>query len=169
MQFETESDLKHFFDAHYKSSVQQAFRIVNDLDEAQDIVQDCMVKLWEKKADISKKDNPFFYFKRMVRNRSIDVLRRRIPKDDATALDNLGESPVDTLELSELSTRIDNIIDSLPEKCRQIFVLSRYENMTYKEISNQLNISPKTVETQISRALKVLRRGLAAHFFVLFI
>ena len=75
---------------------------------------------------------------------------------------------IDSLEFKDLTNKIDLIIDSLPEKCRQIFVLSRFEQMTYKEISVQLNIAPKTVENQISRALKVLKRGLGDHLFLIF-
>jgi len=161
-----ESDLKVFYDTHYKVSVRQALRIVNDLAEAEDVVQDCIVKLWDKRHDLKEKDTMLPYFFRMVRNKSIDVIRRRIQKDDGADLNLISDQSSDDLELKDLSESIDALIDSLPEKCRQVFVLSRYENMTYKEIASQLNIAPKTVENQISRALKVLRAGLGDQLFM---
>ncbi|MCP4123015.1 MAG: RNA polymerase sigma-70 factor [Bacteroidetes bacterium] len=169
MHLRTETDLKAFYSANYKDCVRQALRIVNELHEAEDIVQECMVKLWDKRNDIGEKENLVYYFKKMVRNRSIDHLRRRMPLDDSTDLPEIGEAHSDHLELAELSNKIDDLIDSLPEKCRQIFVLSRYEGMTYKEISGQLSIAPKTVENQISRALKVLRAGLGDQLFSFFL
>jgi RNA polymerase sigma-70 factor (ECF subfamily) len=169
MSLQSETDLRDFYNVHYKASVQRALRIVNDLPEAEDIVQECMVKLWDRRQDLSKKDNLSLYFRKMVRNRSIDYLRRRIPLDHTAEVMHITEIQTDQLEYAELSGSIDDLIDSLPEKCRQIFVLSRFEQMTYKEISEKLNISAKTVENQISRALKTLRKGLGHYFFLFFI
>ena len=64
------------------------------------------------------------------------------------------------MEHSELEQLVDAAIDSLPEKCRLVFVLSRFEELTYNEIADQLGISPKTVENQISKALRILRNTL---------
>jgi len=169
MLLRNETDLKAFYDSHYKTGVRNALRIVNDLAEAEDVVQDCIVKLWNKRQDLEEKDSLLPYFFRMVRNKSIDVIRRRIQRDDSTDLNLLPDSQADALELEDLSGSIDALIDSLPEKCRQIFVLSRFEGMTYKEISHLLSIEPKTVENQISRALKVLRAGLGDQLFSFFL
>jgi RNA polymerase sigma-70 factor (ECF subfamily) len=165
----TEKDLKLFYDAHYESAVRQAFRIVNDLQEAEDVAQDCIIRLWNKRAEIAQQEMLLPYFRKMIRNRSIDVIRRRKISGPSGEIEDLEYHPPDMLEYAELSRSIDHIIDSLPEKCRQVFVLSRFEQMSYKEISEQLAISTKTVETQISRALKLLRTNLGDQLFLLFL
>lgn len=165
----TENDLKAFYDAHYRSAVQQAFRIVNDLAAAEDAVQDCLVRLWERRVEISAKGDVLPYFRRMVRNRSIDLLRRRLPVDGSADASEVEYLPPDTLAYRDLARSVDAIIDGLPEKCRQVFVLSRFEQMSYKEISEQLSIAPKTVENQINRALKALRAGLPGDLLVFFL
>lgn len=168
MTLRTETDLKAFYDAHYRPAVRQAFRIVNDLAEAEDIAQECIVRLWDKRGEIGT-DRPLApYFHRMVRNRSIDMLRRRIPRDDGADIGDLEFTPADGMEFAEISRAVDALIDGLPEKCRRVFVLSRFEAMSYKEISSQLDISVKTVENQISKALKVLREGLGDPIFSIF-
>ena len=68
---------------------------------------------------------------------------------------------------AEIEVKISQTLDALPEKCRQIFVMSRYEELKYKEIAEKLNISIKTVETQMSKALKALRKNLAEYMTVL--
>ena len=169
MLIRTENDLKQFYEQHYKSAVQQAFRIVDSLHEAEDVVQECVVKLWHKRDELASKDNLLYYFKRMVRNQCIDHLRKKISHNETSDSLEIADEHHDHMSFNELSQNINDIIDSLPEKCRQIFVLSRFENMSYKEISAQLNIAPKTVETQISRALKVLRKGLGDQLYLLFL
>ncbi len=169
MKINSENDLKEFYNSHYKNCVRQSYRITNDLQIAQDLVQDCMIKLWERRIELSQKDNLVYYFKRMVSNRSIDHLRRRIPLNDSEEMADISISDNNELEYNELAKSIDQIIDALPERCRQVFVLSRFENMTYKQIAEQLKISNKTVENQISKALKVLRSNLGDRFLTFFL
>ena len=69
------------------------------------------------------------------------------------------------IETSELSVRIDEALKKLPEKCRQVFELSRFEGLKYRDISDKLDISVKTVEAQMSKALKILREHLKDYFF----
>ena len=168
MPLRTETDLREFYNQHYRDAVRQALRILNDLQEAEDVVQECIVKLWEKRTTLKDNTSILPFFKTMVRNRSIDALRRRIPIDDNAEADEAEVTMPDTLEFDELSKAIHAIIDNLPEKCRQVFVLSRFESMSYKEISTHLNISPKTVENQISKALKSLRQNLPDHLSIIF-
>lgn len=168
MLINSENDLKEFYLKHYETCVRQAFRITNDLPVAEDLVQDCMVKLWERRIELSQKEDLFFYFKRMVRNISVDHLRKKYPLTDAPETIDISEPISNAIEYRELSHSIDQIIDSLPEKCRQVFVLSRYEQMTYQQIADHLKISNKTVENQISKALKVLRSGLGEQLFSFF-
>lgn len=164
-------EFQQFFRKHYNKFVLQAIRIVKEGPKAEDLVQDCFIKLWDKRAEIAFNDSALGYLHRMVRNKCIDYLRSLKPtleiNSDSIQLTSSKQTS-DNLELEELQTKIDHAIDSLPERCRQIFVLSRFEEMSYKEIAAQLDISPKTVENQISKALKQLRNKLLSILFSTF-
>jgi len=167
LKLETHQDLKAFFDSNYRNAVIQASRIVQNEATAEDIVQDCLIKLWEQRAGL-KAGAIGGYFSTMVRNRCIDILRKKKP--NIVDVDDIQLTVEDhtSIEMEELRAKIDATIDSLPERCRQVFVLSRFEGMSYKEIAESLMISPKTVENQISKALKVLSASLTSLFFILF-
>jgi len=109
------------------------------------------------------------YLARMIRNNCLDFLKKR--KIETSELNEAYQGSFeveDALITKDLQEKIDKTIDSLPEKCRQVFVLSRFEELSYNEISKQLNISKKTVEAHISRALKSLRISLKQFLFILF-
>jgi len=159
LKLNTKRDLNLFFQTHYSKAVQKAIRIVNELELAEDISQECIIKLWEQRDRLVGDNVEAFYFT-MVRNRSIDYIRKKKLNLVKTDLSHIQSETSDPIEYQELAERVHAIIDSLPERCRQIFVLSRFEEMSYKEISKQLDISPRTVENQVSKALRILRSGL---------
>lgn len=167
MKLNTKEDLNIFFKNNYHQAVQKAVRIVNNLPLAEDIAQECLVKIWEQRKDLGPRPIEG-YFYTMVRNKSIDALRKKtlsiVPIEDQI----ISSSTPDTLELKELEANIHNLINGLPERCRQVFVLSRFEQMSHQEISDQLNISKKTIENQISKALKVIRSGLGKIILLFF-
>lgn len=167
MKINTHQDLKAFFDSNYRNAVIRANRIVKNQATAEDLVQDCLIKLWEQK-DRLKAGSIEGYFASMVRNKSIDFLRKKKPKIIATDDVQIAVEDNSSLELAELSAKIDTVIDGLPERCREVFVLSRFEKMSYKEIAESLVISTKTVENHISKALKVLTAALSFILFLLF-
>lgn len=163
------SDLKQLFDASYNSLVIQAIRLVKNQETAEDIVQDCFIKLWEKKASLEISGNVTAYLAKMVRNKCLDFIKKK--KIQTSELNETYQGAIannDQLEMDELQSSIDKIIDALPEKCRQTFVLSRFEELSYKEIAEQLDISKKTVEAHISKALKSLRKDLNQFLLLLF-
>jgi RNA polymerase sigma-70 factor (ECF subfamily) len=162
------SDLKKIFDDSYNSLVIQAIRIVKNQETAEDIVQDCFIKLWEKKEELNISGNINAYLAKMVRNRSLDFIKKR--KIQTSELNESYQGTIennDLLELDDLQSSIDHVIDNLPEKCRQTFVLSRFEELSYQEIAEQLDISKKTVEAHISKALKSLRKNLKQFLIIL--
>ena len=167
MKINTHQDLKAFFDSNYRNAVIRANRIVKNQATAEDLVQDCLIKLWEQK-DRLKAGSIEGYFASMVRNKSIDFLRKKKPKIIATDDVQIAVEDNSSLELAELSAKIDTTIDGLPERCREVFVLSRFEKMSYKEIAESLAISTKTVENHISKALKVLTAALSFILFLFF-
>lgn len=167
LKIETNKDLKSFFDTHYRNSVISANRILNDQAEAEDVVQNCLIKLWNNRNQL-KEATIGGYFATMVRNRSIDILRKKKPV--LVELDDVQLPTEDhsQMEHDELKTKIDSAIDSLPDRCREVFVLSRFEKMSHKEIAKSLTITTKTVENQITKALKVISSALIAILFFLF-
>ncbi len=167
MKIETHNDLKVFFDTNYRNSVISANRILNDQAAAEDVVQDCLIKLWGNRSQL-KETTVAGYFAIMVRNRCIDNLRKKKPA--IVELDDV-QLPIEDhsqMEHDELKEKIDAAIDSLPDRCREIFVLSRFEKMSHKEIAESLMISPKTIENQITKALKVISSALKSILFLFF-
>ncbi|MFK8161834.1 MAG: RNA polymerase sigma-70 factor [Lewinella sp.] len=158
--------LDELFRRYYVDLCRTALRFVNDEQEAEDIVQNLFISLWEKRA--SQQENlgsvgP--YLRRAVRNRSLNYLRdqKRIPIDEGDVPETLAAKDFadDELTQDELRDRIHTAIDALPERCRLVFVMSKLEDMTHKEIAGALEISPKTVENQMTRAYRFLRASLS--------
>jgi RNA polymerase sigma-70 factor (ECF subfamily) len=158
--------LDELFRRHYVDLCRMALRFVNDEQEAEDIVQNLFVALWEKRAtqqgDLGAVGP---YLRRAVRNRSLNYLRdrKRIPVDDGDIPETLPAKDFadDELTQDELRNRIHSAIDALPERCRLVFVMSKLEDMSHKEIAGALEISPKTVENQMTRAYRFLREWLS--------
>ena len=165
---EKHSDLKQIFDSSYSNLVLQALRFVKREEIAEDIVQDCFIKLWEKKDELNISGNIVAYLARMVRNKSLDFIKKkRLQTSELHETYQAGFIAENTLETEDLQSKIDNTLDNLPEKCRQVFVLSRFEDMSYKEIATELDISKKTVEAHISKALKVFRTNLKQFLIII--
>lgn len=137
---------------------------VKDEDAAKELAQDAFINLWQKKDEIDKDKSIKSYLFTSVRNRSLNYIRDN-KKYKSEYLDiELEKSndffDSDVLTTKELQDKITASINSLPEKCRKVFEMSRFEDLKYKEIAKELNISIKTVENQIGKALKTLRKDL---------
>jgi len=141
-------------------------KYVNDLDEAKDIVHNVFINLWNKREEIDMETSLKSYLFQGVYNRSLNYIRDHkklvqfdTPQSEAE-LSQYVESR-DHLESNEAESRINRALDDLPEKCKEIFLMNRFDGLKYREIAEKLNISIKTVETQMSRALKTLRERLS--------
>jgi RNA polymerase sigma-70 factor, ECF subfamily len=135
---------------------------------AREIAQDAFVSLWEKRDSIDLTKQVKSYLSVTVRNKCLNYLRdHKKFSSDLLALEDLpGEAlfdQPDKMVEMEIRIRIDQAIDELPEKCREIFRLNRFGNMKYKEVAEHLGISVKTVETQMSKALQHMRIRLAEY------
>ena len=129
-----------------------------DTQAAQDIVQQIFTNLWERGVNFETIDSVEAYLMRSVRNKVItDQSKRKVTTDlsEETSQTNLGV--VEQLEARETKQRLDSLISRLPEKRQIIFKMSRFDQMTYKQIAESLDISIKTVENQMIAALKFLR------------
>jgi RNA polymerase sigma-70 factor (ECF subfamily) len=143
-----------------------ALQYTRDQDTAREITQEAFISLWEKRASIDLSKPVKTYLSTTVRNKCLNWLRdnkkfnREILDIEGLISDKSYIQP-DRLIEAEIREKIAIAIDRLPQKCREIFVLNRYENLKYQEIANRLDISVKTVETQMSKALQHMRNQLA--------
>lgn len=152
----------YIFRKYYKALCAQSNAFVNDLDKAQSLVQDCFVKLWLNRKE-AKIKNLSSYLAFMVRNQCVDHIRKTksLKKLHENAEKGIIEANSDDLMIArEFEGKFIVILTSLPERSRIAFEYSRFENFTYKEIAEKMNISVKAVEALISRALKTFRKEL---------
>lgn len=153
------------FRYYYPGLVVYASRIIDDKDEAEEIVQDFFVRLWKGRKEIRKSNTLKNYFFTSIKNRSLNHLKKEKTSEKVLQkLQGLVEKErfyqPDLFVESEIQTRIKRAFKKLQPRTNQIFTLSRFEGLTNDQIADQLNISKRTVETQISKALKILREEL---------
>lgn len=143
------------------------YRFGFDLDLSKEIVHTAFIKLWEVKNTL-KDDVPVkTYLQRIITNKALDTLKHNKVKEHYIKLANASgdeaTNDVEDIDLKEMLQHVHIVIADMPEQMRKIFELSRFEGLKYKQIAEELNISPKTVETQMSRALAKLRQRLAEY------
>ena len=153
------------FKNFYQPLCNYAYTFVQDRDEAEEIVQATFLSVWEKRDNLTIHTGVKPYLYAMVRNASLNVLKHEKIKQQHAAVElavaeRSSESVSRTVMASELEERIYKALNKLPEQCRLIFKLSRFEELKYAEIADQLNISVKTVENQMGKALKIMREQL---------
>ena len=172
-----EGDKKVFeqlFEKNYRGLVLYAKKFVTETEIARDLAQDVLVYLWDKRQNLNIDKSLSSYLFRAVHNASINYLKRESTKESYIKqfLINLNENSYqtsadeDSHELvvrNDLLERIEWTVETLPEQCRNIFKMSRFRGMKNKEIAEIYSISPRTVETQIYRALKVLKENLSPY------
>jgi len=139
-----------------------AFQLVST-EEAHEVVQDVFLNVWNKRDRLTFDDGLKAYLYRAVRNHSINRLKRFKP--DTTDIDDrvMGLPDDDNQDAQERDLRLNAIyrqMGQLPEQCREIFMMSRMEGLSHKEIAEILELSPKTVENQVGIALKKIRNGI---------
>lgn len=151
---------------NYTGLYQYAFTIVNDESVAEEMIHQVFLKILEKNEPIAIHTSIKAYLYRSVNNECLNHLKhqkvRQVHHAHARHAANLQTgNPSDNLHYQELQQRLREALNQLPEQCRTIFQLSRFEELKYAEIAGQLGLSVKTVENQISKALKRLRAQLA--------
>jgi len=163
---------ERLFKAFYQQLCHYAFNYLKDSDEAEETVQDVMVKLWENRAQIETIQNIKSYLFRSVTNRCLNRIKheavKQMHRNESLFNSKSETSALQNLEKNELEKSIQNALNHLPEQCRRAFELSRFNEMSYKEIAETMEISIKTVENHIGKALKIMRNELAAYLTLLF-
>ncbi|HYG37347.1 MAG TPA: RNA polymerase sigma-70 factor [Cytophagales bacterium] len=148
------------FQMFYKRLLNFAYQYVRTKEIAEEIVSDVFIKLWNKRAEITKVEKPEAYLFISVKNGSLNYLEKfsllqvcQIPESSRSELVNTN-NPQKELEWKELLFKMDEAISTLPAECQRIFRLSKEEGFKAKEVAEILNISPRTVETQLYRAVR---------------
>ncbi|QHW00200.1 RNA polymerase sigma-70 factor [Spirosoma endbachense] len=154
------------FRQHYAPLCRYARQFLPDADDAEEEVQAMFLTLWEKRDGLLITISLKSYLFRAVHNRCLNRIKHFAIRDEHRQHtlytgETTAESPVQALLGDELSDRLQAAIGKLPEQCRLAFTLSRFEELKYQEIADQLGISVKTVENQIGKALRILRTELS--------
>lgn len=164
---DNEKAIDWLFRQYYATMCQAAYKILPDEHIIEDLVQDVFYEIWKKRKTLKIKNSVVAYLRKATRNKTLNYIRdqkidlRNAPlKEDLKSKNN---STIQALMADDLQTEIDQAIDNLPQRCRLVFVLNRFEELSYQEIADQLDISVKTVENQISKALKSLRNSLGRY------
>ncbi len=163
MQTLKEKNFEVIFRQHFKELVHHSFKILQDAQRAEEVVQQVFLKFWEKDWENDLYNSPRSYLYRAVYNESLnrlkqDQVRRRY---ENFQLENNRHAGYELQQEKELTSQIQVALGQLPEKCRTVFELSRYQDLKNQQIADQLNISLKTVEGHMSKALRHLRVHLA--------
>jgi len=174
----------HIFEAKFEEMFKQYFsslcyfarKYLSDMDSSKEVVHKVFIAIWENRDNFDFEKPAKSYLFMAVYNRCMNHLRdnNKFSRDDSPNRQEiipLEQDSSEQIEAAELESQIWKTINSLPEKCREIFILNRFEGKKYAEIAEKLHISVKTVETQMSKALSILRDNLKdyLHLFILFI
>lgn len=156
---------RDLFYAYYANLHRYAFTMVKDNEVASDLVQTVFTNLWSQRKELLDEENIAGYLYKSVYNRSLNFIRDKKTRDQhlinaSKSADNFTEDAGNKVLAGELSERITRILATLPPQCRLIFEKSRLENKRYAEIAEELQLSVKTVEAQIGKALRIFRKGL---------
>jgi RNA polymerase sigma-70 factor, Bacteroides expansion family 1 len=166
---------RQLFITHYEKLHRYAFTLLKNEAAASDAVQSVFTRLWEKQGAIILDEGIKNYLYRSIHNHCLNIIRQGNTKEKYTlyqAYNNQKTSfsgePEEQMVARELQTRIQEAMDSLPAQCKIVFLKSREEGKKYMEIAAEMNISIKTVEGQMGKALKILREKLQ-EYLVIFI
>jgi len=170
MQKTYRSNFEKIYSVYFPKLVRFAREFVLSTEDAENIIQDIFIYLWEHQEVLKSISNLNAFLFVLVKNRCIDFIRQKklqeqkreefesvTKKEFKLKIYALQQFDENALSVNDIEAILNEAINSLPEKCREIFSLSRMEALTHKEIAERLNISTKTVENQITTAIKKLR------------
>lgn len=176
----TEKAFKDLFDREYENLCRYAVSFLEDSHLAEDIVQDTLVKFWEQRKDLVESKEAKFYLITAIRNNCITVLRKQA-SSGVRFTDNTPETAPEPFitgrqlreDAAEQSKKIAAALDQLPPKCKEVFLMVKLHGMSYKQTAASLDISVKTVENQMGKAIKTLREfvqsGAMAMLMIIFV
>lgn len=156
---------EQIFRTYYVPLCRYAHSLAGSRDEAEELVQQVFVKIWDMRTRLDVHSSLKSYLYRAVHNHFMNLARktkvRMMYEDTMKHLLPGSQDPDDRARWSELQRRLETALEKLPEQCRLIFRLNRFEELRYREIADVLGLSVKTVENQMGKALRILRAELA--------
>lgn len=161
IQSKDEHTFKYLFDIYWESLYSYIYKNINNRQDAEEITLDIFMYLWEHSNQINHPSALKSYLFQAAHNRCLNFLRdskQHLSLDEAGSM---TEDSIDSLlEKKEVFELINKAVHTLPNRCHQVFFLSKKKNMTNREIADKMNISVKTVESQMTKALKHIRNFL---------
>ncbi|GAA4454381.1 RNA polymerase sigma-70 factor [Nibrella saemangeumensis] len=159
------------FRQHYKPLCQYGYNFLKDWDDTEEVVQSVFLTIWEKRDGLEITSSLKSYLYRAVHNRCLNRIKHLAVQAEhqqhvSAEMGQAFEAPMQSLLAGELSERLQAAIQRLPEQCRLVFTMSRFDELKYQDIADQLGISIKTVENQIGKALRILRTELAEYLAI---
>ena len=170
-----EKSFEVFFRTNHTRLCAFANKYLNDQEKAKEVVQDAFAKIWEGRLEINPEDSLKSYIFKITQNLCLNLLQREKVESKYVDIYKIAYgqgnefSAQESLLIQELEERISQSIEKLPTECRKVFEMSRFKGCKYKEIASISNLSIKTVEAQMSKALRFLRVELSEYLPVLFI
>lgn len=161
------------FQKHYSRLCNIAYGYVSDKEESEDIVQELFIDVWNKELDVMPEEDFAAYMTTAVKNRCISFLRKQ--KSDTVSIEDY-HSPVNDVadengaldeNMQSPEERLASALAVLPPKCKDIFLMAKLQGMKYREIAENLNLSEKTIENQMTKAIKLLRAYVARNCLIL--
>jgi RNA polymerase sigma-70 factor (ECF subfamily) len=154
------------FRSLYPNLCRYAQSLLHDKDQAEEVVQEMFYRLWRDRSKINIKSSLKSYLYRSVYNNSLQMLRHEQVKEKYHQSMKEQEAvyapdPMDEYRYKQMERQIAKTMESLPVRCREIFYMNRFEGQKYKEIAEKLSISVKTVEANMSKALREFRKVVA--------
>lgn len=161
---------KHAFELifrrYYSNLCDFVVRYTKDMDYAEELVQDMFFNFWRKRESITVQTSLKSYLMTSVKNNFLQDIRRKKQSDKYSSYLKLNHQDISSddasneVKVNELNERIAETLNALPDRCKEIFKLSRYEGLKYHEIAEKLKISVKTVEANMGKALRSFRESL---------
>lgn len=161
-----ESAFEQMFRTYYERLCRYADTLLKDADEAEEMVQTVFLTIWEKRAELEITLSLKAYLYRAVHNHCLNRIKhfsvRETHREYSLYFQADGyDSVTEAIQANELEERIERAVSKLPEQCQVVFRMSRFDEMKYQEIADQLGLSVKTIENQIGKALRIMRHELA--------
>lgn len=166
--------LRYFFDKYYDTLCNYINLYIHDRSVSEDLVQDIFIYFWEKRGTLRLETSVKSYLFRASRNKYLNYFRdekcHHTIKMEVSSKSEIFAIPNDnTLDLKQLEEIINASINNLAPRCREVYLLHRNDDLSYKEIASKMNLSVKTVENQMTIALKKLREQLAPYYEQIFV
>jgi len=165
---------EYIFRTYYNSLCRYAVTFLREPNIAEEMVQDCFCTLYLKRKSLQINQSLKFYLFQMVRNRCLNHLKQEKIRQGKLALlhedlrnrEDFFDLVSDASRNHELQKKIRAAVEQLPQQCRKVFELGKYSGLSYPEIANELEVSVKTVEKHMSKALSILREELSGKLFL---